>query len=255
MSFWDDFTGASARKDLRRGREAQRNELMSGYNEAFPMLTEGYDTARGYIDPYVQTGARYQSMYDDLMGLNGPEARAAAQATITSDPIWSGQFANASNAASRLLNSRGLGGSGAMALAGQRVLQENYQPVLNRYQQGGTQGLAAAGTAAGITQGKGESTANLRYGNAQQLAGVEGNFANSMASSRSTLTNNLLGLGGLLIGGFTPNIAGQTAFGAMGGALNKLWGAGAQANPTSSTSFTTPNATGSPYAYNFNWGI
>lgn len=227
MGFLDDFTGASAQKDLKRGRTAQRNELMAGYDTAGGQLEEGYNTARGYIDPYVQGGQRYQGMYDDLMGLNGDEARTRAQGVITSDPLWSGALGQSSNAAQRALNARGLGGSGTAALAGQRVLLENYQPMLNRYQQGGQQGMQAAGMGADLASRYGSERANLSYGNAQQLAGVEGNYATGMAASRSTLTNNLLGVAGTVMAGFTPGFGGATAFGNMGSAVNKLWGAGA----------------------------
>lgn len=244
------FGQSQANKNLKKGRAAQLNELMQGYDKARPEIEQGYDTASGYIDPYVQTGERYQKMYDDLMGLNGPEARAQAQQVITSDPLWTGALGQQQNAALRLLNSRGLGGSGASALAAQRVLNENYQPVVNRYQQGGAQGMAAAGAAADIARGKGESLGNLDYGYAQQRAGVEGNYYNARAQSAGALTNNLLGTAGMVIGGYTPNIAGNTAFGNITGALNKLWGAGAQAaNPAAASSYTMPSSWGGVGAY------
>lgn len=228
MGLWDAFTGAAQAKTIKKGSQQAQNALMTGYNTAGGALDTSYDTARGYVDPYVGTGTRYQQRYDDLMGLNGDEARTAAQGVITSDPLWSGQLAQAQNAALRNLNARGLSGSGTAALAGQRVLLENYQNMLNRYQQGGQQGLAASGMGADIASRYGSARAGLDYGNAQQLAGVHQSTANALAQAQGILPQHLMGLASMAISGFTPGWGGTSAFGNMAGGLNKLWGAGAQ---------------------------
>jgi hypothetical protein len=222
---WDSFTGEAQRRDIARGQKQSNALLDEGYGTAGGRLDTAYDTARSYVDPYVASGARYQSMYDDLMGLNGPEARARAQGIITSDPLWTGQLAASSQAAQRALNARGLGGSGTAALAGARVLNENYQPVLNRYAAGGAQGQQAAQVGAGLATNYGSERANLDYGVAQQKAGVAQQGANALAQSRGILGNNLLGLGSTLITGFTPGWGGATAFGNMGKAVTSGWNA------------------------------
>jgi hypothetical protein len=231
VGLWDDFTGASARSDLRSGRTSQLNALAAGESAASGQLAEGYSTARGMIDPFIASGRGNQQMYDDLMGLNGPEARARAQGVVSSDPQWTGRLGADQNAAMRGLNARGLGGSGAAAIAAQRVLTERYGDVLGRYQQGGQQGMAAAGAGADLSSRYGSERAGLTYGNAQQQAGVEGNYANAMAAGRGTFANNLMGLGSMAIAGFTPGWGGTSAFGNMAGAagkgMNALWGAGA----------------------------
>jgi hypothetical protein len=216
ISFFDDFTGASSQRDLRRGRDAQLNALMAGETEAGGYLDRSHTDARGLLDPFIASGRGYQSMYDDLMGLNGPEARARAQETISSDPMWQGQLGLAQNAAQRALNARGMGGSGTAALAGQRVLAENWGNVLGRYQQGGQQGMTAAGAGADLTSRYGSDRAGLTFGAAQQRAGVEGSFANSMAANRGTLMNNILGVGSLAVSAAT------------GMPTNKMFGAGAR---------------------------
>lgn len=235
MGLLDDFTGASARRDLRSGRTAQLNALAAGEAGAAGQLAEGYSTARGYLDPYITSGRGYQSMYDDLMGINGPEARERAQALVSSDPMWQGRLGMDQNAALRNLNARGLSGSGAAALAGQRVLMERYGDVLGRYQQGGQMGMAAAGAGADLASRYGSERAGLTFGAAQQRAGVEGSFSNAMAAGRGTFMNNLMGIASLAVAGFTPGIGGTSAFSNMGraatGGWNALWGPGAGGTP------------------------
>lgn len=230
MGWWDDFSGASGRRDINRGVADANRLLTDRESTAAGQLTEGFDTARGYIDPYATSGRQYQGVYDDLMGLNGDEARARGQGIITSDPLWSGALAQQSQAAQRALNARGLGGSGTAALAGQRVLLENYNNVLNRYQQGGQQGMAAAGMGADIASRYGSDRAGLTYGVGQQLAGNRINQANAMAASRNTLTNNLLGVAGVAVNAFAPGFGGSAA-GNMArkaaGGWNAMWGGAA----------------------------
>ena len=151
MSLLDDFTGASQRRDIRAGRDASLGALSSGMQTASGQLEEGYNQALGYLNPLLQSGQGNQQMLDDLMGLNGPEARARAQQLVSSDPLWAGQVGNEQMAAQRALNARGLGGSGTAALAGQRVLTERYGDVLNRYQQGAQQGASVAGAGADLS--------------------------------------------------------------------------------------------------------
>lgn len=224
----DDFTGASQRRDIRAGRDASLGALSSGLQTASDQLGEGYAQAMGYLNPLMQSGQGNQQMLDDLMGLNGPEARARAQQIVTSDPLWTGQLAQAQSAAQRALNARGLGGSGAALMAGQRVLNERYGDVLGRYQQGAQQGASVAGAGADLAARYGSERAGLTYGNAQQVAGVQTGAANALSASRGTLMNNLMGLGSLAVSAMTPGLGGISAAGNMAKGLNSLWGAGAR---------------------------
>ena len=55
-----------------------------------------------------------------------------------------------------------------------------------------------------------------RYGSDQ--ADSETSFGNAMAQGRGTLINNLIGLGGIAVRGFTPAWKDQTPFGNMASA-------------------------------------
>ena len=108
MGFFSDFTGASARSDIKKANNTATAALDQGYN-----TSQGYyDQAASSFDPYTSSGAAGQKMYGDLLGLNGDDARSSAQGVITSDPLWSGKLGEDTNAVLKNLNARGMGASG-----------------------------------------------------------------------------------------------------------------------------------------------
>lgn len=194
MGLFSDFTGSQSRSDIN-----------SAYNKANSALTTGYNAQQGYygqaqqaFDPYVQQGQQANAFYGNALGLNGDAARTQAENTITSDPLWSGQFALDSNNVLKSMNARGLNASGAAALAGQRVLTQDYGNALDRYANLGAQGLQATGQQAGVTEGMG----NNAYGYGATQANNAISYGNAMASTRNQGLNNLLGILGTGISGY-----------------------------------------------------
>lgn len=186
MGFFSDFTGASSRKDISAANSKANAALDKGYN-----ASQGYyDEAADSFDPYVDQGGKASTFYGNVLGLNGDDARAEAQGTITSDPLWSGKFALDSNNVLKNLNARGMGASGAAALAGQRVLTENYGNWLDRYANLGEQGFRATGQKAGIRTAQGDNA----YGYGATKAANSINYGNAIASTRNTGINNVLGV-------------------------------------------------------------
>lgn len=184
MGFFSDFTGASARSDINKANKNANAALDQGYN-----TSQGYyDKAASSFDPYVSSGTAGQKMYGDLLGLNGTDARSSAQGIITSDPLWSGKLGEDTNAVLKNLNARGMGASGTAALAGQRVLLQNYNDVLDRYQGMGQTGLSATGQQAGVRTAQGQNA--FDYGATK--AGNAINFGNAMAGTRNAGLNNVL---------------------------------------------------------------
>jgi hypothetical protein len=194
MSLWDDFTGASARSDLKKSKTQSDAALSTGYAGQ----QQDYTTAANSFDPYVEAGGKANAFYNDALGLNGADARTAAQSTITSDPLWSGGLATDQNAAYKALNARGMGASGAAMLAGQRVLTQDYGNWLDRYRDQGAQGFQATGQQAGVIQGRGNNAFN--YGATQ--AGNDISYGNAMAANRNVGINNILGVVGAATGGY-----------------------------------------------------
>ncbi len=184
MGFFSDFTGASARSDIKKANNTATAALDQGYN-----TSQGYyDQAASSFDPYTSSGAAGEKMYSDLLGLNGDDARSSAQGVITSDPLWSGKLGEDTNAVLKNLNARGMGASGASALAGQRVLLQNYNSVLDRYQGLGQTGLSATGQRAGVLTGQGDNA----YGFGATKANQALQCGNAMAGTRNTGLNNVL---------------------------------------------------------------
>lgn len=200
MGFFSDFTGASAQKDLASANKKANAALTTGYNAQ----QQDFTTAADSFDPYVKSGQQGQQFYTDLLGLNGDEARATAQGTITSDPLWTGKLSADTNAVLKNLNARGMGASGAAALAGERVLAQNYGDVMDRYGRLGDQGLGATGQQAGVIQNRGNNSWNF----GATKAGNDINYGNAMAQSRNTGINNVISLIG----------AGTNAYKAFSGA-------------------------------------
>lgn len=184
MGFFSDFTGASARSDINKANKKANAALDQGYN-----TSQGYyDKAASSFDPYVSSGTAGQKMYGDLLGLNGTDARSSAQGIITSDPLWSGKLGEDTNAVLKNLNARGMGASGTAALAGQRVLLQNYNDVLDRYQGMGQTGLSATGQRAGVLTGQGDNA----YGFGATKANQALQYGNAMAGTRNSGLNNIL---------------------------------------------------------------
>lgn len=186
MGWLDAFTGKAQQKQLTAANTQANQYLDNGYNQSVNYYNQAYDN----LSPYAQQGAQGQKTYMDLLGLNGDEARGAAQGMITSDPMWSGKFAADSNAMLRHMNARGAGAGGAAAIAGQRVLTQNYDNALSRYANLGQQGLQTAGMQSQIRMGQGDNA----YGYGATKAGNAINYGNAMAQAKGIGVNNLMGL-------------------------------------------------------------
>jgi hypothetical protein len=185
MGFLDDFTGASARRDLQRGRQAYRRDLTTGRDLAMGT----YGQAADEFSSYTQAGARSNTQWADLMGLNGADARAAAQGVYQSDPMFAAMGDRALRGIARGVAVSGQTGAGIQA--GTNALIGNYQSYLDRLFAGSGQGMqAAAGRSGALTR-----AGDAQFLTGQQLASGEQSFASSMAASRSTTINNLLGVG------------------------------------------------------------
>lgn len=191
MGWLQDFTGSSAKKDLRRSKAAADAELTAGYNEASGQYDDAYDLFNGYASQGAEGATAYRNA---LLGT--PEQKQALYDNYTSDPGMQGLLGLQSNALLRRLNSAGSGtGGGKLALAGARVAQEGYGGFLDRLSGLGQQGFAATSSQAGIRTGLGDMRMNL----AGTRAGNEVSFGNAMAQNRSTLSNNLLNVAGTAV--------------------------------------------------------
>jgi hypothetical protein len=209
MGFFSNFFGGDSRRDIRDG-QAQANQMLTqGRDEAQGRYDTGYEESKGYIDPYIESGQRGSEFYDDLLGLNGDDARDAAQGILESDQGFQGQLGESQNAMLRHMNARGNSNSGAGALAGARVARQGYTQQLGAYGNRAAQGYQAAGAGANLATGYANNSAQLQYGTAQQKAANQISSSNAIGQTRNTGMNNMLGIAGLGLKGYAAANSGN----------------------------------------------
>lgn len=222
MGFLDSFTGKSQKRDLDKGYAESQNMLREGRMAGRQSLSSGLDSARGVIRPYMESGQRGQTAYENTLGLNGQPARQQQfQTGYLDDPALQYRQQQTQGMMQNMLAKYNAGGfapnsgmamSGAGRLMADRFDQDwgGYQDRLMRMGQQG-QGLAQFG--AGLEYGGGKDLADLEMGYANTSAGNRINYANALAASRSAGVQNMIGLGGLFGKAFTPGAGGTSAGG------------------------------------------
>ena len=229
----DGFTGKAQQRDIQAANAQATTQLGQGRDAAL----QQYGTARDMFNPYAEQGARSNALYGDLTGANGVDKYKAGMAGYAgSDPFRDQNADYANNALMRQYSARGQSGGNA-GLAVARAQTErgatDFNTYMQRLQGQGQQGLQATGAQSGITTGMGD----ISNGYGQQMAGNAINYGNAMAGTRNILGNNLMGLAGVGLKAFAPQIGGmfggggqqgQTSPGTManGGwstSVNKLW--------------------------------
>jgi hypothetical protein len=214
MGFFDSFFGKSQQRDLSAARDRATGLVNSGYDRAENYATQGRDSSLSYINPYIESGGRAETAYDDAIGLNGRnalsrsmgdfEAYAAPEQAATQ---------NALTATLRRYNAGNGGGgpSGGLALATARTYADRYGDMrsrwLDRIGGRGQQGFQASQAGAGIQSDYYGRMGDYATGRSGTLAGNEINYGNALAASRGTGINNLLKVG---------EIGGKIAAAAMG---------------------------------------
>jgi hypothetical protein len=272
MSFIDNLLGGAGRDDLKAGYSDSRSLLGRGLRRAKGYTTRGTEEANallktgedqigddagtfqnalisagergvGYYKPYLDAGSNASTLYGDALGANGIDRQRAFGAHYAAyNPFRAQNEDFANEALMRVLNARGLSGSGyaGEAVARQSLARgsEDYQNFLNHLANLSSRGLSAAAGAAGTATGtaatragtgatfaglragnlrtragnivdRDRELANLYYGNAQQVASLRNQLANAEAQGAQAGVNNLFNM-------FTK-IA-SAAIGAPGGA-------------------------------------
>lgn len=188
MGLIGSLAGRDQQKAIEQAKAKSDRALQQGYDQGLVDYNSGVDTLR----PAVASGDANRKIYDDLLGINGPEARAAAQARITSDPQFQGQLMQSSNALLRGLVAQGASSGGKAQIAGQRVLQQNWGSWLDRYGQNAQNGQNASNALASGLAARGD----YKYGFGATKAGNEINAGNAIAGAKGVLGGNVMqGLG------------------------------------------------------------
>lgn len=212
MGFFDSFTGAAQRKDLKRGYaessamvnsgydaagkalgegftganalyDAARGDVTGGYNTATDTLTGYTDKAAGYLEPYLQSGQGANALYSNALGVNGVGAQTDFWNNYQNyDPFRAQNADMATKALMQAYNARGLSGSG---VAAQAVARENLargstdaNAYLDRLNGLGQAGQSAAGGLSSLYANAGQTQAGMDYGYGSDLANITGQKAN-----------------------------------------------------------------------------
>ncbi len=185
-----------------QGAAQAQDALSRNYGEA----KKAYDT--NYYDPYTAAGGNALSMYQNALGLGGPEGTAAAQNAFKVSPGYEWQLGQGIQALDRSAAGKGLFGSGNNAIAltqyGQGLANQEYQNWLNSLSGLTNTGLTSAagqtarqGQIAGLSTGLGNALAGIYTGLGQNAGksiseGIQTDAANN-AQGTSNIFNALLG--------------------------------------------------------------
>lgn len=206
MSLWGALTGSDAKKAAQRAYEANQAQLGAGYNNMLGYYGQGYGDAKGYLTPFYNQGMQGFQAYGNLLGLNGADAQGRAQQAYQGwNPYLSGDMDRATQSVARRMAAQGMTGSGLNALAQQEATRRLGSQDFYNYNNA-LQGMGGMGMQAGGMLG------NYAMANAGNLAGAEQWYRGGSMQNTTQMENaraqagqmgfqNLLGIGGLLLGG------------------------------------------------------
>ena len=197
------FTGSAGKKAINSSYNQANAAYDQGNVHARADIDKGYAEGKGYIDPIVQSGGAGGKMYRDTLGINGAEARSAAQGTYLSDDVLARIREQGIQRSGQVSNSAGGYNSGAGALADSRVNLENYGNWQNRLAGQEARGDQAAGLGANLAYNTGQSQADREMSYASAKAGAAVGKGAALATNENTGINNLLKLGGLGVQAYT----------------------------------------------------
>ena len=184
MSWWDDVTGATAKKQLKQSNAAANSALATGFDTA----NQQYDQAEGAFNPYVQSGTEGLSAYHDALGLNGQEGSDAALARYQTNPMFQEANNLTLSAIDKRYNANGQADSGASRAAIAQAGVTGWNSYADRLRGLSENGLQATGAQAGVTTGQGDLAMN--YGATK--AGNAINYGNAMGQASQIGINNLI---------------------------------------------------------------
>lgn len=212
--FFETLFGGGAEKEA-----AERNRAIAAQygSEAQDYLKTGYATgtenlnkAIGAYDPLAALATKYNqagTLNLDALGVNGPEAQAAARSSFTTTPGFDLTQKAALEAIDRR---RAIGGMYASGNADQDTIdwvtknlyEQQYAPWMASLERAGNTGVATSGAVAAGQAGGYGSLANLASQYSSNQAGVAGNVANQnvsasnlQAQGEASGAKNLLGAG------------------------------------------------------------
>ena len=208
------YSDASDR--LTEYRKAMNNRTLSLNTSLGQGSVDAINQGVAGFDPYMKGGANAQKLYDDLTGVNGPEAQAAAQTTYQNSPALQYQMDQMQKATERSSAARGGLLSGRAGLELQRNAQglasQDYFKNLAAVGDSANRGLTAAGQVGSLRSDQAQMGAQLQGIGLQAQAQYE----MQKEQTRSDIAGQLSKLAesrGLTLGGMRSGLASELAAG------------------------------------------
>ena len=196
MGFLDFLTGGRQAKDLQNAYNDSSRSIDAGEVKARGDITGGRDRANAMLQPYMDSASRSTKLRDDMLGINGPEAQAAAYAQFQNDPGFQSEVDAGIGALDRSATARGGLYSGnaikGVARYGQEMQHKAYGDRINQLSGAVGQGQGMVGAAAGMEFDTGKTLGDLSWGAAGTRASNRINIGNAMAATRNIGPQNAL---------------------------------------------------------------
>jgi len=162
--------------------QAQRNLQM-----VIPQAQQAYG-------PYMQAGQLSLQDQQDLLGLNGPDATAAAMAKFQTSPGYQWSLGQGLRAVDAGAAARGMLRSGAALKAeqtfGSGLADQEFSNYYNRLMGLSGQGLTAGNNLLSAEEGNAQSQANVALGAGNAQSSIFGNAASGLGANINNLLSN-----------------------------------------------------------------
>lgn len=227
MGLLDAFTGDAAKEAAQKNAQLYTDNETQGLgflNSGLDFSRYSLDNAIGAYAPLTELGNQYGkavNLYQDALGVNGPQGNARATSAFQSAPGYQFQLDQGLQAVDRGAASRGMLGSGNTLMAEQKygsdLANQNYNNYLT--QLGGfvnPQLQATTGANAGIASGynnlgtlgqnDAQNRVNLATTTTSGIANSNTAAANAQTQASANLLGGLFSLGGNLFKGAGTNM-------------------------------------------------
>ena len=226
-SLMDSFTGAGAQKALTSAYNTQRSDLQSGFDQGKGYGEDYLNKSNSLMQGYADRGNSASNMYANLNGVNGADAAKTAWQGFQAPPGFqeAQDYANKQTQNSAAARGSMYGGNTMAALYNQNSAarygaQNDWMSRLNGM---GQQGYQASSGMADRTGQMGNSLMQGRMNLGGQQSQAAGQYGQGMAGASGALAQNMIGLGGVVMGGFSPGKSGTSPFGNMASGVNSLY--------------------------------
>jgi hypothetical protein len=171
------------------------NAAKGAASKANAAQTAGLDQARADLEPWRTTGGTANTAATDILGLNGPDAAAAARDRFQTSPGYQWSFDQGLRAVDAGKAAEGMLRSGAAIKAeqtfGTGLADQEFTTYYNRLFDLSKLGEGAAAGQAGFSQNTAQGIAQTDLSEGSALTSIYGNAAKGLGNAAGGYLNNL----------------------------------------------------------------